>query len=148
MLRIKDLRRSKNESQSHLARVVGVSLRTIQHWEAGTSDVPTKKLREIAKHYDVTVPYLFGGEETLKETLKEEIKEIKEFKDLSIEHKLNEIHNLLQIIHEAGNYTNEKIEENREMIARTKRSLFEQSMNFQEITSDLESKVKNLKNLS
>lgn len=59
MLKIKQLRTQKNESQSALAEVIGVSLRTIQNYESGNVDVPMKNLEKIAKHYDVTVAYLF-----------------------------------------------------------------------------------------
>jgi transcriptional regulator with XRE-family HTH domain len=140
MLRIKELRRSKNQSQTELSKAIGVSLRTIQHWEAETSDVPTKKLREIAQYYDVTVPYLFSGEESEKQ----EIKKLKGFESLSIELKLNEIHDLLKIIKEAGKDTNKNVEANKELIATTNRSLFEQSMNFQESLDELEKKSKKL----
>jgi transcriptional regulator with XRE-family HTH domain len=98
MLRIKELRRGRNQSQTELAQEIGVSLRTIQHWEAETSDVPSKKLRKIAQYYDVTIPYLFGG----KEEVKEEIKRVKKFESLNIDAKLDEIHNLLQIIKESN----------------------------------------------
>lgn len=61
MNRIKDLRNKKGESQSDLANAIGVSLRTIQNYEAGSVDVPYKNLEKIAQHYDVTSAYVFGG---------------------------------------------------------------------------------------
>lgn len=61
MQRIKQLRKNKGESQSDLADVIGVSLRTIQNYEKGDVDVPTKNLSKIAKHYDVSIAYLFEG---------------------------------------------------------------------------------------
>lgn len=82
-LRIRELRKSSNQSQTELAQAIGVSLRTIQNWEAETSDVSTKKLREIAKHYDVTIPYLFGGEETVKNEKLDLIKKISTEHDIS-----------------------------------------------------------------
>ncbi len=62
MDKIKQLRKSKGESQTQLAEYVGVSLRTIQHYEKGTVDIPFKNLEKIAKHYDVNVSYLFEDE--------------------------------------------------------------------------------------
>lgn len=66
MLKIKELRTSKNESQTTLSKVVGVSLRTIQNYEAGKVSVPKDKLEIIAKHYNVTISYLFGESTTNK----------------------------------------------------------------------------------
>ena len=60
MLKIKELRNKKNESQTALANKIGVSLRTVQNYESGDVDVPLKKLQLIAKHYDVSVSYLFS----------------------------------------------------------------------------------------
>lgn len=59
MQRIKELRLKNGESQTELAKIVGVSLRTIQNYESGNVDVPYKSLEKIAQHYDVTVAYLF-----------------------------------------------------------------------------------------
>ena len=63
MLKIKQLRRNNNESQTALSKVIGVSMRTIQNWESGKVDVPSKKLELIAQYYGVTVAYLFKEEE-------------------------------------------------------------------------------------
>lgn len=144
MLRIRELRRGKNESQTELAHVIGVALRTIQNYESGSVDVPVNKLKKIAHHYCVTIPYLFGGGEPVKQ----EIKEVKGFKSLSIENKLNEIHKLLKIISDSGDDTRTQIEENKELITKTNRSMFEQSMNFQEVLDELEEKSKEVKRLS
>ena len=144
MLRIRELRRGKNESQTELAHVIGVALRTIQNYESGSVDVPVNKLKKIAHHYCVTIPYLFGGGEAVKQ----EIKEVKGFKSLSIENKLNEIHKLLKIISDSGDDTRTQIEANKELISKTNRSMFEQSMNFQEILEELEEKSKKVRKLS
>ena len=61
MLKIKELRTNKNESQTALSKVLGVSLRTIQNYEGGKVNVPREKLELIAKHYDVSVSYLFSN---------------------------------------------------------------------------------------
>ncbi|GLB53000.1 hypothetical protein NBRC110019_20400 [Neptunitalea chrysea] len=62
MLKVKELRNKKKESQSSLAEVVGVSLRTIQNYESGKVAVPYKNLEVIAQHYGVTVAYFFSDE--------------------------------------------------------------------------------------
>ena len=67
MLKIKQLRRNNNESQTALSKVIGVSMRTIQNWESGKVDVPSKKLELIAQYYGVTVAYLFKEEEEEEE---------------------------------------------------------------------------------
>lgn len=60
MLKIKELRDKHHETQTQLAEVVGVSLRTIQNYEAGTVDVPSKNLKLIAKHYNVDISYFYS----------------------------------------------------------------------------------------
>jgi len=60
MLIIKKLRKDNKETQTELGKVIGVSLRTIQNWEAGLTDIPFIKLKLIAQHYSVSVSYLFG----------------------------------------------------------------------------------------
>jgi len=59
MFKIKELRKSNKESQNSLAAIVGVSLRTIQNYEAGKVSVPKDNLEIIAAHYGVSVAYLF-----------------------------------------------------------------------------------------
>ena len=66
MLKIKYLRNKKKESQTYLANLIGVSLRTIQNYESGKVDVPRKKLDMIAQHYDVSISYLFSEEKEHK----------------------------------------------------------------------------------
>ena len=65
MLKIKQLRLEKKESQTYLGKQIGVSLRTIQNYESGDVDVPFKKLDLIAKYYDVSVSYLFSDENSV-----------------------------------------------------------------------------------
>ena len=61
MLIIKELRKKNKESQSDLGEAIGLSLRTIQHYESGSVDVPVKSLELIAKHYDVSIAYLLNN---------------------------------------------------------------------------------------
>lgn len=60
MHKIKELRKKKGEKQSDLANLLSVSLRTVQNYEAGKVDIPTKKLKIIADHYNVSVSFLFS----------------------------------------------------------------------------------------
>ena len=53
MLTIKELREEKSMSQSDLAKVLGVSLRTIQNYEADQSKIPLNKLHNIYKSLNV-----------------------------------------------------------------------------------------------
>ena len=63
MTRLKDLRNGKGESQTDLADIIGVSLRTVQNYESGSTDIPMKNLEKIAQHYNVSVSYLFQDNE-------------------------------------------------------------------------------------
>lgn len=60
MRKIKELRKQHGHSQSDLAAILGVSLRTIQNYESGDVDVPRKNLDKIAQHYNVSVAHLFS----------------------------------------------------------------------------------------
>jgi transcriptional regulator with XRE-family HTH domain len=73
MLKIKYLRNNKNESQSYLAEIINVSLRTIQNYESGKVDVPTKKLELIAQHYDVSISELFNENEVIKKEVSKKL---------------------------------------------------------------------------
>ena len=53
MFSIKELRMKKGMSQSDLANVLGLHLRTIQNYEAGTTDIPTKNIKKIAQYFCV-----------------------------------------------------------------------------------------------
>lgn len=143
MQSIKKLRRAKNESQKVLAEIIGVSLRTIQHYEAGTVDVSSKKLELIAQHYDVSVSYLFEGAKE-KEVL---VKPEKEFNNLKIDDKLNIIYSVLENVLIQINGTTEKVEHNEKLIAQANKNIFEQSMNIQKVLLKLETKSKKNKNL-
>ena len=75
MLRIKELRLGKNESQTDLAESVGVSLRTIQKYEAEKGSIPFDKLKKIAQHYDVFVSELFKDRKPLNVETDEALQE-------------------------------------------------------------------------
>jgi hypothetical protein len=93
---------------------------------------------------DALFRYLFNQEDFQNSTNKE-VQEIKEFDSLNIDKKLNKIYDLLEFLKDSGKETKNKIEANRDLIAQTNRSMFEQSMNFQEVLDELEEKRKSLK---
>lgn len=62
MLIIKQLRRKKNVSQTNLANVIGVSLRTIQLYEKKDANIPIKNLTKIAQYFDMSIGQLYSQE--------------------------------------------------------------------------------------
>ena len=64
MIIIKELRKQRKISQKNLAAEIGVSLRTIQHYEKGDIDIPMRKLQKIARFFEVSIADLFKDYET------------------------------------------------------------------------------------
>jgi len=62
MFVLKQLRRKKRISQTDLANVIGVSLRTIQLYEKKNANIPIKNLTKIAKYFEVTIAELYSNE--------------------------------------------------------------------------------------
>ena len=60
--KIKKLRKEQGFSQGEFADLVGKSRRTIQHYEAGTTDIPIAVLKEIAEILDVPCGYLIDDD--------------------------------------------------------------------------------------
>ncbi|CAL2106728.1 DNA-binding XRE family transcriptional regulator [Tenacibaculum sp. 190524A02b] len=58
-MRIKKLRAKNKETQSDLAELLGVSLRTVQNYEKGSVTIPNEKLKLLAKHYSISVSEIF-----------------------------------------------------------------------------------------
>lgn len=59
---LKKLRESKNERQSEIAKIVGVTQQAYQRYENGTSEPNADGLIVLANHFNVTVDYLLGRE--------------------------------------------------------------------------------------
>ena len=59
MIIIKELRKQRKIGQKTLADEIGVSLRTIQHYEKGDIDIPMKKLQKIARFFEVSIADMF-----------------------------------------------------------------------------------------
>lgn len=48
-------------SKDDFARFLGVSKRTIQNWQNGTTEMPLSKIRFLTKHWDCSADYLLTG---------------------------------------------------------------------------------------
>jgi transcriptional regulator with XRE-family HTH domain len=105
MFNIKELRIKKGVTQTELANYVGVSLRSVQHWEKGTKNITIFRLEKIntffglnmnLSAYEDFVPetllvaernpeYILNNEnlkkiEVLEETIREKDEQLKYFK--------------------------------------------------------------------
>lgn len=60
-MRIRELREAKGLSQSELARIIGVSHVTINHWEAGVKQPLARRLPTLASVLGVDINDLFAG---------------------------------------------------------------------------------------
>ncbi|HEM5105747.1 TPA: helix-turn-helix transcriptional regulator [Streptococcus suis] len=70
MNRLKILRKEKGETQDQVAEVAGVSKRSYIYWENGERQIKPDKAQALADHFGVSVGYLLGFEDNLKEALK------------------------------------------------------------------------------
>lgn len=57
-MRLRELRISKDLSQSDLAKIIGVSGQTILNWENGIYEPKINQLIQLADYFNVTVDYL------------------------------------------------------------------------------------------
>lgn len=60
MNRLKQLRKLRKMKQTELADLIGVSNKTISHWEKGKRKIKSDKLGQLADHFNVSIPYLLG----------------------------------------------------------------------------------------
>lgn len=60
MNRLKELRKEKKLTQKELAKILGISKRTLAYWEKGESQIKNEKAEKLADFFGVTVPYLLG----------------------------------------------------------------------------------------
>ena len=63
--RLKELRLENNESQQTLGKIVNTSKMAISHWESGHSEPSISQLIIIADHFEVSIDYLVGRENSL-----------------------------------------------------------------------------------
>lgn len=58
--KVRDIRRSQNITQEHLAKRLGISRRTIQKYEEGSSGLSVAKMEQLATILDVPVTDILG----------------------------------------------------------------------------------------
>lgn len=59
-LKIQEFRESRHLSQAALAKAIGVSLRSIQNWERGESNITLKYAKTIAAFFNISLSDLLG----------------------------------------------------------------------------------------
>lgn len=64
---LKRLRKNKHISQSEMAEMLGVSQRTISHYENGTCEPNINSLGKIADILETSIDYLVGHSVPVKE---------------------------------------------------------------------------------
>lgn len=62
--KIKRLRELSGQTQSELARILGLSRSGVNAWEMGLSIPSTQYIVELAKHFKVSTDFLLGMDET------------------------------------------------------------------------------------
>lgn len=60
MNKIKLLREEKNILQEDLAKILGVTQKTISNYENETRDIPTESLKILSEYFNVSIDYLLG----------------------------------------------------------------------------------------
>ena len=61
--KIKELRLDKNLSQNKLAQTLGLSNKTISHYESGYCEPSLDTLINICRHFNISADYLLGLED-------------------------------------------------------------------------------------
>lgn len=67
-VRLKELRKKAGYTQDDLAKMIGISKRTIQNWEDGVSSIKENKLKILCKTFGVDMPYMLGYNNVKNET--------------------------------------------------------------------------------
>ena len=85
MFNIKALRIKKGISQTELGKQIGVTIRTIQHWEKGTKNITIDKLDRINNYFGLNMNLYSENENNSNLLLvKEENSEYKAKKEIKI----------------------------------------------------------------
>jgi len=61
LLRIKELRLARKESQQEVANAIGVSQAALSGWENGKYSIDNINLLKLAKHYNVSTDYILNN---------------------------------------------------------------------------------------
>lgn len=68
MNRIKELRKSKNMTQTDLAKLLNVKQNTISNWESERTEIDKSSLLFMCDYFGVSVDYLLGRTDPTPET--------------------------------------------------------------------------------
>lgn len=83
MNRLKELRKEKKLTQKELAKILGISKRTLAYWEKGESQIKNEKAEKLADFFGVNTAYLLGYSDfparNIRELLTHEVKALKEY---------------------------------------------------------------------
>ena len=73
--RLKTLRKEKGDSQSVIASLLGVNVKTVSRWEKGENEIKLAQANMLANHFGVSVEYLLGYSDfrTVKDEFENEI---------------------------------------------------------------------------
>ena len=61
--RLKELRKSKNQTQKEIADKAGVTERSYRKYESGEADPPTTVIINLSDYYGITADYILGRTE-------------------------------------------------------------------------------------
>lgn len=64
--KLKKLRKEKKETQSQIAKLMGVNVKTISRWENGKFEIKPPQAQMLAKYFGVSVAHLLGYDEELE----------------------------------------------------------------------------------
>lgn len=65
---LRKFRKSKKITQSGLAEILGVSLKTISAWELGTRKLPSDAMIKLLKHYDISLRDFYRADDPQNES--------------------------------------------------------------------------------
>lgn len=66
-MRLKELRKRANVSQSELGEILGVTGQTVLNWENGIYEPKIEHLIKLADYFNVTIDYLVERPKTISE---------------------------------------------------------------------------------
>ena len=64
--RIRDLREDKDKTQADIAKLLNTYTTQYRRWETGETEIPTHKVIELCKYYNVSADYILGLTNDLK----------------------------------------------------------------------------------
>lgn len=60
MIRLKELRLSKNINQKDFAVIIGVSQPTLSQWETGKTQIDYDNLQKLSDYFNVSIDFILG----------------------------------------------------------------------------------------